>query len=201
MGRTKAFDENQTLERALRLFWQRGYHATSIQDLVEHLGINRASMYDTYSDKRSLYLRALRRYEAVRQEKIAGCLEDNSSPQQQLAQLFDRMRATILTDQDRKGCFLLNAALELVNEDTEVAQLIRAHRAQREQALKRVLESGQAIGMFSHSATPESLARFIGANLDALFVCAKAGADGEYLRQISEMTLRAVQPDARDAYI
>ncbi len=70
MARHKEFDQDEALQKAMEAFWARGYEATSMQDLVEHMGINRQSLYDTFGDKHSLFLKALDRYHEVETRKL-----------------------------------------------------------------------------------------------------------------------------------
>jgi TetR/AcrR family transcriptional repressor of nem operon len=115
MPRTKQFDEDQVLEKAMNLFWQKGYHDTSIQDLVEHLGINRASMYHTFGDKQSLFIRALQRYRAKGLKWREGILKENEeSPVQALRELFLATAGQLAKDRQCRGCFLVNSAAELL---------------------------------------------------------------------------------------
>jgi len=86
MGRTKNFDESRVLDKALEVFWKKGFNATSIQDLVDHLGINRASIYDTYGDKHQLYLASLKRY---RQQTSSWLLQQIRSEKSALAIIKD----------------------------------------------------------------------------------------------------------------
>ena len=75
MPRTKAFDEQEVLEKAMELFWKKGYYATSIQDLVNHLGINRASLYDTFGGKKKLFLHTFSHYRTVNTQGVKDFLE------------------------------------------------------------------------------------------------------------------------------
>src|ERR1700730_2144482 len=75
MARQKEFDRDEVLHKAMEVFWSRGYEASSIQDLVKRMGINRQSLYDTFGDKHTLYLQALDRYREVEGRKIVELLE------------------------------------------------------------------------------------------------------------------------------
>ena len=78
MARTKAFDTEEVLDRALRVFWRNGYEGTSMQDLVDGMQINRASIYDTFGNKEALYLRALQRYQNQNQDQLQQLLTQKS---------------------------------------------------------------------------------------------------------------------------
>ena len=88
MVRTKQFDKHTALDEAMELFWQRGYHATSIQDLVDHLGVNRQSLYDTYGGKEQLFLAALGRYREIQAAPVRRLLERDAPAREVLRDLF-----------------------------------------------------------------------------------------------------------------
>ncbi len=79
MARTKDFDEQEVLKKAVCLFWNKGYNATSMQDLVDQLGISRSSLYDTYGDKHTLYLKALEEYQQTNGGKLCSIVHESAS--------------------------------------------------------------------------------------------------------------------------
>src|SRR6266852_1410049 len=98
MARPKEFDRDQALQKAMEVFWSRGYEAASIQDLVKHMGINRQSLYDTFGDKHALYLQALDRYREVEGRKLLELLERPGSVKKSLRQLFEGVVEGALCD-------------------------------------------------------------------------------------------------------
>src|SRR6267378_420333 len=108
MARHKEFDRDETLQKAMEVFWSRGYEAASIQDLVTHMGINRQSLYDTFGDKHALYLLALDRYLEVESRKVFELLERPGSVKRSLRQLFEGVVERSLCDRQRRGCFMGN---------------------------------------------------------------------------------------------
>ena len=111
MARQKEFDRNEALQKAMEVFWSHGFEAASIQELVEHMGINRQSLYDTYGDKHALYLQALDRYREVEGRKMVELLEQPGSVKKNLRQLFEIAIEKALSN--RRGCFMGNATSEL----------------------------------------------------------------------------------------
>lgn len=104
MGRTKEFEINEVLDKAVQLFWKQGYEKTSMQDLVDFMGIHRRSIYGTFGDKHALYMKALKRYESTQNKKLRLLVER----------------------QEPVGCFIVNSGVELGVLDPEVASLVRA---------------------------------------------------------------------------
>src|SRR5262245_10373536 len=89
MARSKEFEINEVLDKAINLFWRQGYEKTSIQDLVDGMGIHRRSLYDTFGDKHQLFMDALNRYNAMTSSKITKRIERSASVKQAIRQLFE----------------------------------------------------------------------------------------------------------------
>src|ERR1700754_4976114 len=109
MARTKEFDENEVLSKAVDLFWLKGYNATSMQDLVDGLGISRSSLYDTYSDKHTLFIQALKSYQTSGAAKIQDIISNTASAKETVRKLLELTTKELVGDKQQKGCFLVNA--------------------------------------------------------------------------------------------
>src|SRR3954464_11387329 len=109
MARPKEFDREEALNRAMEVFWSRGYEAASVGELVKRMGINRQSLYDTFGDKHSLYLQALDRYREVEGAKLFELLERPGPVKRALRHLFRSVVERSLDDEERRGCFMGNA--------------------------------------------------------------------------------------------
>lgn len=192
MARKKNFDEQEVLDKALQLFWRKGYHATSIQDLVDELGINRASMYDTWGDKHRLYLAALKRY---RQYASSWFLEEirSEKPARQIIENFlKHLVNDMIADADRKGCFVVNSTTELATMDKEVRAMVEENRRTVEQVLAELIKEGQASGQFSSAHSPESLARFVFSVISGIRVVCKTQISNRELQEVIDITLSAL---------
>jgi TetR/AcrR family transcriptional repressor of nem operon len=142
----KQFDVDAALTKAMQAFWARGYEATSMQDLVSCMGINRGSLYATFGDKRSLFIQALRRYDAVHRQAWVAALGETASPRQAILTAFEAVVASVLKDGARDGCLLVNTALELSPHDPEISAIVRAGLAEMEGFFRHMIENGQAAG-------------------------------------------------------
>jgi TetR/AcrR family transcriptional regulator, transcriptional repressor for nem operon len=155
MARHKEFDPDQALERALRLFWERGYEKTSMQNLVEGMGVHKRSMYDTFGDKHSLYLRALDRYVGAAESDLVTVLDAAPSPRAALRAVF----ATAIGDGSRpRGCFAVNCASESALEDPEVSRRVGEFFTASERLIFDLVREGQRAGEISARHDPEVLA-------------------------------------------
>lgn len=177
MARTKDFDEKEVLQKAVYLFWDRGFNGTSIQDLVEGLGISRSSLYDTFGGKYQLYLKALESYKNTYASHLCTLTLEPPSARAAVAQVLALVTNDLLNDEQHRGCFMVNAAIELANHDNEVNNLVCQTEKQLEQAFFKVLEQGQANGEISKDKDALALARFLNNTVKGLQVSAKSTTD------------------------
>ena len=158
MPRKKEFDVDLVLDKAMNAFWKHGYEATSLNDLLDCMQIQRASLYNAFGDKRTLFLETLRRYEVNRQAQIAA-LAKAHSPRQAILRLFQDITTAVLENGAREGSFLVNTALELSPHDQEVAQVVGRAFSKRELFFRKMIEKGRASGEISQTVVPAATAR------------------------------------------
>jgi TetR/AcrR family transcriptional repressor of nem operon len=192
MARTKEFNPEVALEAAMELFWRRGYEATSMRDLLEGMGIGRGSFYDTFGDKRALFLAALDRFEESRTTWAIEVLEESPSPLAGIEEVFERTIENLVGHEPRRGCLLANSAVELAPHDPEVAARISGYVRRTESAFEDTLERARVKKEIPKKSDPRSLARFLVTNLHGLRVMARAGADRETLEDAASITLAAL---------
>ena len=189
MARHKEFDRDEALHKAMEVFWSRGYEAASIQDLVEHMGINRQSLYDTFGDKHALYLQALDRYREVEARKMFELLERSDSVKKALRQLFQGVVEGSFCDGQRRGCFIGNAMSELAGRCKETADRACSNMAAAEGALYRALLRGKKEGEIKGGRDLRAVARFLYSSLQGLQLMAKATRDRKTLEDVMRVTL------------
>ncbi|MEZ5017161.1 MAG: TetR family transcriptional regulator [Flavipsychrobacter sp.] len=176
MARVKTFDREEVLHKAMHLFWVKGYNATSMQDLVDTLGINRSSMYDTFGDKRQLFLTALRTYHTNANRPLLEMIQQTEDVEELLNKIFGTTVQECSSKDGSKGCFVANSAVELAPHDEEVAAIVQENMDDLENALTKRFTKAQADGTISKQQTPRSLARFVMNTLTGLRIAAKSGA-------------------------
>ena len=192
MARTKEFNPEEALEAAMVLFWRRGYEATSMRSLLDGMGIGRGSFYDTFGDKRALFLAALDRFEESRTTWAVELLETSTSPLAGIEEVFGRTVESLVGYEPRRGCLLANSAVELAPHDPEVAARISGYVRRTQGAFESALERALEMGEIPEGARPAALARFLVTNLHGLRVMARAGAERETLEDAVSFTLRAL---------
>jgi TetR/AcrR family transcriptional regulator, transcriptional repressor for nem operon len=189
MARPKNFDEQEVLTKAVDLFWCKGYNATSIQDVVENLCINRASLYDTYGDKHTLFIKALKHYQALQATALIATIEQATAVKDTIKGIFDRAVKAILQDSARRGCFMANATLELAGSDPEVNQIVSINRQNMENAFYQAIVKGQQSGEITSAHDPEALASFLFSTYNGLQVIGKTHAGRKTLEDIVKVSL------------
>jgi TetR/AcrR family transcriptional regulator, transcriptional repressor for nem operon len=196
MARTKAFDTDTVLDRAVSIFWTKGYHATSLEDLVSGLAISRSSLYDTYSDKHTLYLAALERYQFQTLEKIVSMLAKAYPILPSIEAILKTVVAesshspkSRKNDSCTKGCFIVNSMIEFGGNDADVAAIIQDNNQRFISALESALERGQKAGEITHASSSRSLAEFVFNAIIGMRVLAKSQPTKEQLENIAVITL------------
>jgi len=189
MARHKEFDRDEALHKAMEVFWSRGYEAASIQELVNQMGINRQSLYDTFGDKHALYLQALDRYRQMEFYKLSELLERPGPVKKNLRQLFEGVVEGALCSGERRGCFMGNAMSELAGRCKATAARACSNMAAMEDGFYRALLRGKKDGELKGVRDPRAVARFLYSSVQGLSLMAKATQDRRKLEDVVKVTL------------
>jgi TetR/AcrR family transcriptional repressor of nem operon len=193
MARPREFDEEVVLDAAIQCFWNRGFEATSVKDLIERTGITGASLYNAYGDKRSIYQAALDRYVEVSiGARIERC--ETLPPRAAIGAFFDEILRRSLTDREHKGCLLVNSALEMAPHDAEFRKSIARVLKRIEAFFLACVETGQADGTVSRSTPPEALAQHLLGVLMGLRVLARVRPERALLEGLVSTALVLLEP-------
>ncbi len=179
--RTKEFEPDEIADAAMRVFWARGYAATSVQDLVEGTGLSRSSLYSTFESKQGLYQQALRRYQAITTANVE-LMASPGSTKDVIRQLLMRIVEDELGDPQRRGCLVANATLELAGHDESVAELVADNFQRLQKALEKLIVRGQQSGEVAVEKNPLALARFFVSTMQGMRVLSK-GSPARQRRQ------------------
>ncbi|MFD6168174.1 TetR/AcrR family transcriptional regulator [Streptomyces coeruleorubidus] len=199
MARPRKFDEERALDAAMRVFWERGYEATSTQDLCDATGLGRSSIYNTFQSKRDLFGRALARYLDTMTAAQTAVLDDVERP------AIDRVRALLAQVVESEaecqagsgralGCLGVNTVVELAARDHEAAAVLESDTMRRLALFRAVMEAGRRDGSITASRDPEALARFLNAVVAGLRVSSQGGAGRADLEAIAETAVGALAP-------
>jgi TetR/AcrR family transcriptional repressor of nem operon len=189
MAGVKQFDPNAVLDRAMAVFWERGYEATSIQDVVEATGLNRGSLYATFTDKKQLFLTVLAHYAERVGNPLLTELTD-PDPRRAIEGMFAAILRRTSDPTQPRGCLVTNTALECPRSGDEISRTIAAWVGQQESALYQVLLRAQTEGSLDRSRDCRALARFFVGVAQGLNVVHKAMADPAVLHDIVRVAMR-----------
>ncbi len=192
MARPREFDREQVLDQAIEVFWQHGYEGTSIQHLVDRMGIHRGSLYCAFGDKHGLFLAALDRYEEVFHSRILERLAEGGhrgKARRAIRRVFEDIVGSCAGSAGRRGCLMTNSAVELAAHDRDTAARVIANLSRLEEALCTALRTAQAEGELARKHDARALARFLASSLQGLRVMGISCPDRTVLRDVARVTL------------
>jgi len=192
MARPKEFDPEQAMKEAMEAFWERGYHGTSVSDLLSEMNLNRGSLYGTFGDKKSLFLAALAEYERQGRSAVAAILEQPGSAKAALRE-FVLTAATACTGEGgQRGCLGLKAAMEMAPQDQDVANWVRTITREREQMVAKVVRRGQSAGEINKNVDARAVARYLLTSLAGLKVMGVSAPTEREVREVVSLILRVL---------
>ncbi len=186
MGRPREFDRDEALDRAVQVFWSRGFERTSVEDLTDSMGIQRGSLYAAFGDKHRLFLEALDRYEERFYRDTTRFLEEGT-PQDGIRQVFEQVVSDCACGGGSKGCFITNTAVALAEDDPETAARVRSNLRRLEGAFENALKRAEPASLAERE--PRALARFLTSSLQGLRVLSRCCVELDVLHDAVEVTL------------
>jgi AcrR family transcriptional regulator len=187
-GRPRNFCTETVLDRAMTVFWRKGYEGASLAELTEAMGINPPSLYAAFGNKEGLFRAVLERYDARRQELMDQVLA--APDPKTVARLFLEGVAAFAVDTSGRnppGCLLVQGGLSC--SDEEIPEALAQHRAEKERALRERFAHDQREGKLSDDADAATLARYLVAMANGLCVQAAGGASPAELREVAELAI------------
>jgi AcrR family transcriptional regulator len=189
MGRTRAFDRDVALERALEEFWRHGYEATSVSGLTAAMGINPPSLYAAFGDKHRLFGEAVRRYQETHGAFASRALAGEPTARAAVERLL-REAAEVYTDPAHPpGCMVISAGVN--TSDASVIEELRGHREAGKAAIRRRIERDVEAGLLPPETDAPALATFFAAVIQGMSTQARDGATRADLDAVATLALRA----------
>ncbi|GEP05603.1 TetR/AcrR family transcriptional regulator [Methylobacterium oxalidis] len=189
----KQFNREEALDKAMQAFWSRGYSATSMQDLVNAMGINRGSLYATFGDKHALFLAALRMFDEQVRARLLANLTAEHSPREAICELFRIFQHEAAQPNGNRGCLLTNSALELSAHDPEVAKIVSEAQRQIEGFFQSRIEAGREAGEIPAGRPAPELARGFLASLLGLMVLIRSRPEEGLLASVVDEALSRIR--------
>lgn len=189
MARPKGFEPDAALTAAMEVFWERGYEATSLDDLVERLGLSRSSIYGTFGSKHAIFLRALQRYLEVQDPSPIELLSRPGPALEAIGALFDHYAEI---SADGRGCLIVSTAAEVLPGDREAAAVVDGAWDALALALRSTLQRARTQGQLRPGADPAALADLLLMLLQGMRLTGSCWADRKRLRRVARETLRSI---------
>jgi len=188
MGRPYEFDREETLSKAMDLFWEKGYKATSIQDLVDRMGIKRGSLYNTFGDKHSLFIAAVEHYAEEVTSKTIKVLESKGSPIENIRLFFETIVNTPANRKTR-GCLISNTVVELAPHDKKVAKTVRQILKRIQTAFLNCLNKAVELGELPKDTDTKVLSHFLATSTHGLIVTGKSALNPKEVKDVVDVIL------------
>ena len=189
MARTKAFNEEDVLDKAVEVFWVKGYEAASMQDLVDAMGIQRGSLYATFGSKQQLFLLSLERYGKVVVSKLLDILESKTSAIESIEMFFAQLVEHLLTAGPLRSCLVTNSAIERGLSDEETRKKVQHLLNALEKGFYNTLKRARKNGEISEELDLRTVANFLTSNIQGLLVMGKVCSERSVLEGINQITL------------
>ncbi len=191
LGRPKEFDRKDALKKAMEAFWAKGYEGTSVSYLLEAMGINRGSMYDTFGDKRSLFLEAIGHYRRTVAAPLIETLNGAGSPLGNIRRTLSEFAELAASDEGR-GCLVTNTTVEIAPQDAEIAKAMKSALIAVEEAFRKALSRAVERGELGRRTDARCLARFLANTLHGLVVLSKAKLGRHTRNDVIKVTMAAL---------
>lgn len=189
MARPREFDEDAVLNAAMNCFWKRGYEATSVRDLAAEMGITGPSLYNAFGDKRSLFRKVLERYAQHSARARIVRLESTLPPKEAVQAFITEIVEYSLNDRGRRGCLLVNSALEIAPHDPEIGEEIADRLDEVEAFFRRAITAARANGTVPPDRDPKDLARLLWSVTLGIRVLARSKPERKLLEGVARPTL------------
>ncbi len=185
----KKFDTEAALEKAMQVFWAKGYAATSLSDLTAAMGINKGSLYNAYGGKEKLFVAVITKYDLDCRRRLFASLDALDDPVEAIIALFEALIEESLQDDEAKGCFLVNTALEFPFHGPLVQQVVTSSLRETEAFFQRMVARGQNRGQISRHVNPEEAAKGLLTLVMGLRVLARGAVMSASLPPIKKQAL------------
>jgi TetR/AcrR family transcriptional repressor of nem operon len=192
MARPFQFNREETLTKAMNVFWQKGYKATSMKDLIKHTGLKPGSIYNTFGGKHSLFIAALKHYGEVVTSETLKILNSSGSPSQNIKNFFYEI-INRSSGQKNMGCLISNTVVELAPHDQVAAEIVNDILRQIERAFYNCLKRARELGELSNKTNIKALSLYFASCTHGLLVTGKSSATRKQMKGIVDVILSTLK--------
>lgn len=191
-GRPREFDMDKALDKAVRVFCERGYHATSISDLTSAMELASGSVYKAFKDKRAVFLAAFDHYKAERDAQLRTAIDQGSNGRERLRNALIFFADSSHGAQGQLGCLVISGAADLSTFDAEIGQRVTGSLARSEAMLNKLILQGQADGSISPELNGQDVARLMLCVLQGMRVIGKTGRTKQDMQAVADAALKCL---------
>jgi TetR/AcrR family transcriptional repressor of nem operon len=192
MPRTEDFNREEVLDKAQHAFWLKGFHGTSMQDLVDATGLNRSSIYNSFGSKMELYQQALRKYQVQNASVFDKALDQERNAIETIGLIFLYIMEEIKCDSESKGCMIINCFSEMGNQDPRLREFLEAHQAQLLEIFTELVARGQADGSIRKDEKSRALAHYLVSVYQGFRITGMHSKDPYILKSIIQNVLKSI---------
>lgn len=195
MARPREFDMQEALNAAMSAFWERGYEATSMEDLLDVMGLTKGSLYKAFGDKHNLFIMSLQDYLDRLFEKMKQSVESSSDPVESLNTLMGVVENLCCKQVTPKGCFAVNTVVELSQRDEKASEILKRHLVRVEKLLAKLISSGQQSGDFRSDNSAEHLAEALFVYIFGMLAQSRGIANQSRTKRLSNFALTILRSE------
>jgi TetR/AcrR family transcriptional repressor of nem operon len=192
MARLREFDTEQVMEAVINAFWERGYEATSLADLMAVTGLKKGSIYKAFGDKHSLFLKALQSY-LDRLYSLTRKVLNNPNPEVAIANWFELLSDTAVNSGVNKGCFAINSTMEMAPHDPDVAKMLEYQYSRVGKLLEKAIAQGQEAGVFRQDLSTQELRQMLLITANGILASSRAAFLRSDLAQVTTSVLATLK--------
>jgi TetR/AcrR family transcriptional repressor of nem operon len=192
IGRSLGYDPDKVLNAAMHLFWQQGYEATSLQDLLKTMGLSKSSFYQAYGSKKELFLRCMSCYCEMFSERLKKLLVEAPSGRAFIESVLLASAGEASNPEMKRGCLLMNSATEFAQKDAAIAGRINSGLGGLKSIFAAAVSRGQGEGGISQDVDPDVLADYLVTCVGGLKTVVKGGTDAKTVHEVVGVIMRAL---------
>ena len=189
----KSFDTDTALEQAMEVFWAKGYEATSLSDLLSATGINKGSFYNAFGSKKKIFTESLLKYEREKRRIVLAGFSELNDPVLAITMFFDELVKQAQSDKEKKGCFLVNTALDLPNHDSDIEKSVKKSLKDTERFFEQQIALGIEQGSIPSDIDPKLQSKGLLGLVVAIRVLSRGVYDKASLNALKSQAISLVQ--------
>ena len=190
MPRNSIDNHDEVIERAMNLFWQRGYKKTSVEDLIQGAGVNRFNLYERFGGKHGLYLKALDKYRDDVFLKRMDKIDEHENALVGIQEYFESLEEFLIDSKGNFTCLMMNSQIELVPKDSKVTKKVTFYFKKMEETFKKALSRAKRAGTIPEDINISDMAKFLTGSAQGMCVMSKSKNANNFLKAYTRSILK-----------